>query len=109
VDTQVRIGKDSLGKDSLGYSEARDDKKPKFKKPTVEEVAAYIKEKDFRINAEAFIDHYESNGWLVGKAKMKDWKAAVRNWERRRNNDEPDSKNTFDRAMEDFLKGGDDD
>ena len=50
--------------------------------PTVDEVQAYITEKGYHISAEKFIDHYQSNGWMVGKTKMKDWKAAVRNWER---------------------------
>jgi hypothetical protein len=36
------------------------------------------------VDADAFVDFYESKGWLVGKNKMKDWKAAVRTWERNR-------------------------
>jgi hypothetical protein len=35
------------------------------------------------VDAERFVDHYESNGWMVGRTKMKDWKAAVRNWSRK--------------------------
>ena len=53
-----------------------------FKKPTVEEVAAYCQERKNGVNAQAFIDHYESNGWKVGRNPMKDWKATVRTWER---------------------------
>ena len=88
VDTEVRLGKDRLGEDSLSnYSlESDKPKNKRFKPPTVEEVAAYIREKGYRINAEQFIDYYESNGWMVGKSHMKDWKATVRNWERRRQN-----------------------
>ena len=88
ADTEVRLGKDRLGDDSLSnYSlESDKPKNKRFKPPTVEEVAAYIREKGYHINAEAFIDHYESNGWMVGKSHMKDWKATVRNWERRRQN-----------------------
>lgn len=55
-----------------------------FVKPTTEDVQAYISEKGYSLDADQFVDHYEANGWLVGKSKMKDWKAAVRNWERRR-------------------------
>ena len=88
VDTEVGLGKDRLGEDSLSnYSlESDKPKNKRFKPPTVEEVAAYIREKGYRINAEQFIDYYESNGWMVGKSHMKDWKATVRNWERRRQN-----------------------
>lgn len=57
-----------------------------FKKPTVEEIRNYCRERNNDINPENFYDHYESNGWLVGKNKMKDWKASVRTWERRNNN-----------------------
>ena len=53
-----------------------------FVPPTIEEVQAYITEKGYHISAEKFVDYYTANGWMVGKAKMKDWKAAVRNWER---------------------------
>ena len=50
----------------------------KFFKPIVEWVEEYIKEKPLRVVAEKFIDFYESKGWMVGKNKMKDWKAACR-------------------------------
>ncbi len=55
----------------------------KFFKPTVEEVAGYCRERNNGIDAQSFVDFYESKGWLVGKTPMKDWKAAVRTWERR--------------------------
>ena len=51
---------------------------------SIEEVKEYCKERNNGINAETFIDFYESKGWKVGKTPMKDWKAAVRNWERNR-------------------------
>lgn len=56
----------------------------KFVKPSVDEIAEYIKEKQYGINAQQFYDFYESKGWKVGNSGMKDWKAAVRNWEQRR-------------------------
>ena len=52
----------------------------KFQKPTIEQIRAYCKEADKDIDAEAFFDFYEAKGWVVGRAPMKDWKAAVRNW-----------------------------
>ena len=53
-----------------------------FTPPTVEEVAVYCKERGNKIDPNRFVDFYASKGWLVGKAQMKDWRAAVRNWER---------------------------
>ena len=65
------------------------DKKEKethFKKPSYEEVEEYCNERNNNINPQKFIDFYESKGWMVGKNKMKDWKACVRTWERNRQN-----------------------
>lgn len=52
----------------------------RFVPPTQEQVQAYSAEKGYGIDAERFVDFYASKGWMVGKNKMKDWKAAVRNW-----------------------------
>jgi len=89
MDTQDRLGKDRLGKDRLGKDSIGElkegDKPPKRKRftpPTLEEVQAYCAERNNNIDPQHFIDYYTSNGWLVGKNKMKDWKAAVRTWER---------------------------
>jgi hypothetical protein len=54
----------------------------RFIAPTVEQVQAYCKERGNSVDAQRWIDHYTSNGWMVGKNKMKDWKAAVRTWEK---------------------------
>ena len=54
-----------------------------FKRPTVSEVEAYCKERGNYVNAQQFVDFYESKGWVVGKSPMKDWKAAVRTWEQK--------------------------
>lgn len=53
-----------------------------FTPPTLEEVKAYCLERKNKVDAERFIDFYQSKGWFVGKNKMKDWKAAVRTWEK---------------------------
>ena len=53
-----------------------------FIPPTVEEVKAYCDERNNGIDAECFVDFYQSKNWMVGKNKMKDWKAAIRTWER---------------------------
>lgn len=54
----------------------------RFVRPTADEVRAYCRERNNSVDAERFVDYYESKGWLVGKTPMKDWKAAVRTWER---------------------------
>lgn len=56
---------------------------PVFFPPAVEEVEAYCREHGCFVDAGKFVDYYESNGWRVGKNRMKDWKAAVRNWNRK--------------------------
>ena len=59
-----------------------------FNKPTIDEIKEYCTERKNSVDSERFFNHYESNGWMVGKTKMKDWRAAIRNWE----------KNSFDTA-----------
>ena len=54
-------------------------------KPTVDDVMAYCQERHNGIDSKSFVDFYQSKGWLVGKTPMKDWRAAVRTWERRDN------------------------
>lgn len=53
-----------------------------FRPPTLQEVREYCEARGNGISAERFIDHYSANGWKVGRNPMKDWKSAVRNWER---------------------------
>jgi hypothetical protein len=76
-----------------------------FKKPKLIEVKIYCIERQNNVNFEAFYDFYESKNWMVGKNKMKDWKAAVRNWERRETKNNTTSKlqkqlNTHNKAKE---------
>lgn len=55
----------------------------RFTPPTVEEVAAYCRERGNQVDAQMFVDFYASKGWKVGSSPMKDWKAAIRTWEQR--------------------------
>ncbi len=57
-------------------------KAPKFSPPSLEEVKAFASEHGLAVDAQRFIDYYESNGWRVGRNPMKDWQAALRNWTR---------------------------
>ena len=61
-------------------------------------VSQYCRERNNGIDADAFVNFYESKGWMIGKNKMKDWKAAVRTWERKRktNNFAPKEKTDYD-------------
>ena len=54
----------------------------RFTPPTTEEVKAYCEERKNKVDAQRFVDFYTTKGWMVGKSKMKDWKAAVRTWEK---------------------------
>ena len=55
--------------------------KPRFAPPALDDVKAYCIERKNTVDADRWYDHYTSNGWMVGRNKMKDWKAAVRKWE----------------------------
>ena len=66
----------------LNYKERKESAK-RFTPPTVEDVSAYCEERKNRVDPERFVDFYTSVGWKVGNKPMKDWKAAVRTWEKR--------------------------
>lgn len=78
-----------------------------FVKPTVEEVRAYCKERKNKVDPEQWVNHYEAKGWVVGKAPMKDWKAAVRTWEKNGINQSPNGNGKSEAVidwMEDYVK-----
>ena len=62
-------------------------KKQAFSPPSLTEVKSYCSERGNNIDPQGFIDFYEAKGWMIGKNKMKDWKAAVRTWERKERED----------------------
>jgi len=67
----------NISNNNITYSNKR------FKKPTIDEIILYCVERNSSVQAAEFYDFYESKNWYIGKNKMKDWKAAVRTWERR--------------------------
>lgn len=67
-----------LSNDSEGETRAR-----RFTPPTLDDVLAYVRERGSDVDPQRFLDFYASKGWMVGKNPMKDWKAAVRTWEKR--------------------------
>lgn len=60
-----------------------DTRAKRFTPPTLDDVSAYIRERGSNVDAQRFLDFYTAKGWMVGKNRMKDWKAAVRTWEKR--------------------------
>lgn len=64
-------------------------KSKRFSPPSVNEVNRYCVERGNSVHPQSFVDFYESKGWMVGKNKMKDWKAAVRTWEKRDHSNGP--------------------
>lgn len=84
LDTQVRLGK---SKDRL--SKVNEEKK-RFSPPTIDELNEFIKENQYSlVDPQRFIDYYTSVGWRVGRNPMKDWKAAVRQWNAREKDRKP--------------------
>lgn len=82
------------------------DKPRRFTPPTLAEVRAYCRERMNNVDASRFVDYYASNGWKVGKNPMKDWRAAVRTWEKSdsggRGQEQPDRYANIKRLMEEF-------
>lgn len=82
---------DSITDDNVNDNDNVNDKesckrvcaRSKFVIPTFEEVAEYIAANNLNVDGSQFIDYYTSNNWMVGRNKMKDWQAAIRNWARR--------------------------
>jgi predicted phage replisome organizer len=78
--TEIEIEKEIDKEKEIEKSKS--EKAKRFTPPTLEEVQAYCIERNNNVDAQHFIDYYTSNGWLVGKNKMKNWQAAIRTWER---------------------------
>jgi hypothetical protein len=72
----VKESKVNKSKVNIGATQKR------FIVPKIDEIRDYCNERGNHVDAGKFYDFYESKGWMIGKNKMKDWKAAVRNWER---------------------------
>jgi len=96
-----RLPQNSIDKDRVDKD--RVDKV--FKPPTLEEVSAYCRERNNNIQAQHFIDYYSARNWMLGKVKMKDWKAAVRTWER--NDSTPKSEPKTKMKLSDLKKVAD--
>ena len=80
IDTDMSASADKKGSE----------KPTRFVPPTLNEVQDYILKNGYSVEAERFVDFYEAKGWMIGKNKMKDWKAAVRTWQREQKKQKPD-------------------
>jgi hypothetical protein len=69
-------------------SEPSDKKQKRFTAPTEDEVRAYVQERGSAVDPQTFVDFYAAKGWMIGKNKVKDWKACVRTWEKREQKDD---------------------
>lgn len=69
---KIRLDKNRIDKEKRGFTP-----------PTLAELNDFCNAESLQINTEYFIDYYNSNGWQIGKNKMRDWKATARNWHRR--------------------------
>lgn len=79
-------------------------KTKRFSPPPIQDVIAYCQERGNCIDAERFIDFYQSKNWYVGKNKMKDWKAAIRTWEKRERNNSPSFNSNSTRWADDMSE-----
>ena len=113
VYTQDRLDKISIDQDNkrqnaptgAGARTRDGEKRTIFPQPTLDEIREYCQSRNNNIDPEQFYDFYESKGWMIGKNRMKDWKAAVRTWERSREHASPSSsqhKGSFD--TDDFFQ-----
>lgn len=82
IEIELELEKEIKIEKEIDSSASTTTKRKRFEKPTLSEIEQYCIERNNNVNAEQFFDYYESNGWKVGKNSMKDWKAAVRTWER---------------------------
>ena len=100
---QDRLGKDRLDKEKDITNVISKEKNAKFIPPSVTEVKKYCLERNNNVDPDAFVDFYESKGWMVGKNKMKSWKAAVRTWEHTK--DKPATKQEdFEAELKKFME-----
>jgi uncharacterized protein YdaU (DUF1376 family) len=76
----------------------------KFQRPTLQQVADYCRDRNNGIDPQEFIDHYEANGWKVGRNSMKNWQASVRTWEKTQRERSKSSSNKPRQAGLDLLK-----
>ena len=112
---EIELEKDIEIEKEIHSSASTTTKRKRFEKPSISEIKQYCMERNNNIDASQFFDYYESNGWKVGKNSMKDWKAAVRTWERSeyrkptvKKNSKEDAINVVKELMEEYEQSATD-
>ena len=75
--------KNRIDKNRIDKNKKSRGKENRFSPPSLDEVRKYCSERKNQVNPEKWLDFYQAKNWMIGKNKMKDWKAAVRTWEER--------------------------
>lgn len=101
--SENRIEENRIEQNSIEENNKKEIHKEKnnFTKPTIEELKEFTKEHNLKIDEERFIDYYEAKGWMIGKSKMKDWKAAARNWNRNQKQTKEGTREKLERILKD--------
>ena len=112
---EIELEKEIKIEKEIDSSASTTTKRKRFEKPSISDIKQYCMERNNNVNAEHFFDYYESNGWKVGKNSMKDWKAAVRTWERSeyrkptvKKNSKEDAINVVKELMEEYEQSATD-
>ena len=112
---EIKLEKEIKIEKEIDSSASTTTKRKRFEKPSISDIKQYCMERNNNVNAEHFFDYYESNGWKVGKNSMKDWKAAVRTWERSeyrkptvKKNSKEDAINVVKELMEEYEQSATD-
>ena len=96
---EIELEKEIKIEKEIDSSASTTTKRKRFGKPSISDIKQYCMERNNNVNAEQFYDYYESNGWKVGKNSMKDWKAAIRTWERSEYRKPNSKKNSKEEAI----------
>ncbi len=103
IDEKVKENNTSINNTSINIKE--NIKRKNFIKPSLEDLQEYcISKKLKKVDIQKFYDYYESNGWKVGRNSMKDWQAALRNWDRNSFNSKSNTYKTIQEQSQEFLK-----
>lgn len=105
LENPIQLNTKELSTNKSNTNKSSTNNKRRFQKPTIEQIENEIMEKQLNVDAERFYYYYESNGWKVGKNKMKDWKACLRTWNR--NNKPRTKQDTIDAWMDSIIRGCD--
>lgn len=89
TETQSVYKDDNIQSNNLTKDIELEQRKKSFKPPTIEEVKEYLKSKNSTIDAERFVNYYEATNWMRGKSKIQNWKACVKTWESKEENNKP--------------------